>query len=115
MHQRSVWYSSWHSATTKVVANAATAAARQLMSSGSKAMRRNKNQGLDATEQHGDVSTTANAPSASAPDNSNSSANTTQEYGATDSNALMYRRTLSIWLLPVNPILLITNIKLEKE
>jgi len=26
-----------------------------------------------------------------------------------------YRRTLSIWLLPVNPILLITNIKLEKE
>jgi len=28
---------------------------------------------------------------------------------------LTYRRTLSIWLLPVNPTLLITNIKLEKE
>ena len=27
----------------------------------------------------------------------------------------VYRQTLSIWLLPVNPILLITNIKLEKE
>jgi len=26
-----------------------------------------------------------------------------------------YRRTLSIWLLPVNPMLLITNVKLEKE
>jgi len=26
-----------------------------------------------------------------------------------------YRQTLSIWLLPVNPMLLITNIKLEKE
>ena len=27
----------------------------------------------------------------------------------------IYRRTLSIWLLPVNPTLLITNVKLEKE
>jgi len=81
--------------TTKVVANAATTAARQLMSSGTKAMRRNKSQGLDATAQQGDASTAANAPSASAPNNSgnwvnsNSSTNTTQEYGAIDPNASM--------------------------
>jgi len=59
------------------------------MSSGLKAMRQNKNQGSDATVQQDDASTTANAPSASATDNSNSSANTTQEYGAMDSNASM--------------------------
>jgi len=75
--------------TTKVVANAATTAARQLMSSGSKAMQRNKNQGSDATVQQGDASTAANALSANAPDNSNSSANTAQEYGAMDPNASM--------------------------
>jgi len=75
--------------TTKVVANAATTAARQLMSSGSKAMRRNKNQGLDAMVQQGDASTAANAQSANASDNSNLGANVTQEYGAMDPNALM--------------------------
>jgi len=75
--------------TTKVVTNAVTAASRQLMNSGSKAMRRNKNQGLDATVQQGDESTTANAPSASAPNNNNLGANTTQEYVVMDLNALM--------------------------
>jgi len=75
--------------TTKVVANAATTAAQQLMSSGSKAMQRNKNQGLDARAQQGDASMAANASSANAPDNSNSNANTTQEYGAMDPNASM--------------------------
>jgi len=75
--------------TTKVVTNAATTAARQLMSSGSKAMRWNKNQGLDAMVQQGDVSATAIAPSASTPNNNNLGANTTQEYGVMDSNASM--------------------------
>ena len=72
---------------SKVVANAATAAARQLMSSGSKAMRRNKNQGSDATVQQGDASTTANAQGANASNNSNSGVNMTQEHGAMDPNA----------------------------
>ena len=72
--------------TTKVVANAVTIASRQTLSSGSKAMRRNKNQGSDATVQQGNASTTANAPSASPPDNNNLGANTTQEYGAMDLN-----------------------------
>jgi len=75
--------------TTKVVANAATAAARQLMSSGSKAMRRNKNQGLDAMVQQDDALTAANAQSANASNNSSSGANTMQEHGAVDPNASM--------------------------
>jgi len=73
--------------TLKVVANANTTAARQLMSSGLKAMRRNKNQGSDATVQQGDASTTANAQGANASNNSNSGVNTMQEYGAMDPNA----------------------------
>jgi len=45
---------------------------------------------LDATAQQGNALTTANAPSASAPDSNNLGANATQEYGAMgDSNALM--------------------------
>jgi len=75
--------------TTKVVANAATTAARQLMSSGSKAMRRNKNQGSDATVQQDDALAAANAQSANAFNNSSSGANATQEYGAVDPNASM--------------------------
>jgi len=76
--------------TTKVVINAVTTASRQILNSGSKAMRRNKNQGLDATVQQGDASTIANAPSASAPDNNNLGANAMQEYGVMgDSNASM--------------------------
>jgi len=63
---------------SKVVANAATTAVRQLMSSGSKAMRRNKNQGPDATVQQGDASTTANVQGANASNNSNSGVNATQ-------------------------------------
>jgi len=73
--------------TSKVVANAATTAARQLMSSASKAMQRNKNQGSDATVQQGDASTTANVQGANASNNSNSSVNTTQAHGAMDPNA----------------------------
>jgi len=72
---------------SKVVANAATTAARQLMSSGSKAMQRNKSQGLDATVQQGDASTTVNAQGANASNNSNSGVNATQEHGAMDPNA----------------------------
>jgi len=75
--------------TTKVDTNAATTAAQQLMSSSSKAMRQNKNQGSDATVQQGNALTTANAPSASTPDNNNLGANTTQEHGVMDSNASM--------------------------
>jgi len=73
--------------TTKVVPNAVTAASRQILSSGLKAMQRNKNQGSDATAQQGNASTTANAPSASTPDGNNLGANTTQEHGVMDSNA----------------------------
>jgi len=78
---------------SKVVANAATTAVRQLMSSGSKAMRRNKNQGPDATVQQGDASTTANVQGANASNNSNSGVNATQEHGTMDPNAslLSYR------------------------
>jgi len=74
---------------SKVVANAATAAARQLMSSGSKAMRRNKNQGSDATSmvQQGDASMTANAQGANASNYSNWGVNAMQEHGAMDPNA----------------------------
>jgi len=73
--------------TSKVVANAATAVARQLMSSGSKAIRRNKNQGSDATVEQGDESTTANAQNASASNNYESGVNTTQEHAIVDPNA----------------------------
>ena len=73
--------------TSKVVVNAATTAARQLMSSCSKAMQRNKNQGLDAVAQQGDESTTANAKGASAFNDNESSVNTTQEHATVDPNA----------------------------
>ena len=69
---------------TKVVTNAVTTASRQLLNSGTKAMQQNKNQGSDATVQQGDVSATANAPSANAPDSNDLGANTTQEHGAMD-------------------------------
>ena len=72
---------------TKAVASAATAAARQLMNSGSKAMRRNKKQDSDVAVQQGDASAVANKPSANASDNSNSGANATQEHGVADPNA----------------------------
>jgi len=75
--------------TSKVVANAATAAARQLMNSGSKAMRRNKNQGSDAMVQQGDGSTTENAQGASASNDNESGVNTTQEHVTVDRNALL--------------------------
>jgi len=75
--------------TSKVVANAATTAARQLMSSGSKAMRRNKNQGLDAAVQQDDESTTANTQNASASNNNESGVNTMQEHATVDPNALL--------------------------
>ena len=74
---------------TKAVANAVADASRQLMNGGLKATRQNKNQGWDAAVQQGNVSTTANAPSASAPDNSNLGANATQECGAMDLNVSM--------------------------
>jgi len=70
---------------TKVVTNAVTTASRQLLNSGSKDMRRNKNQDLDATVQQGDVLATANAPGANAPASNNLGANAMQEYGAMDS------------------------------
>jgi len=73
--------------TSKVVANAATAAARQLMSSGSKAMRQNKNQGSDATVQQGDESMTTNAQGASAFNDNEWSVNATQEHATVDPNA----------------------------
>jgi len=71
---------------TKVVANAVAAASLQLMNSGLKAMRRNKNQGLGATVQQGNVLATANAPGANAPDGNNLGANAMQECGAMDSH-----------------------------
>jgi len=74
---------------SKVVANAATTVARQLMSSGSKAMRRNKNQGSGAMVQQGDASTTANTQGANASNYSKSGVNATQEHGAMDPNALL--------------------------
>jgi len=73
----------------KAVANAATTVARQLMSSGLKAMQRNKNQGSDAAVQQGDASMAANAQSANASNNSNSGANVMQECRAVDPNASM--------------------------
>jgi len=60
---------------------------QQVPSSGSKALRRSRNQDLGATGQQGNASTTANAPNASSPDNSNSGTNTTQEYGVMDPDA----------------------------
>jgi len=73
----------------KAVANAATTAAQQLMSGGSKAMQRNKNQGLDAVAQQGVASTAANAQGADASNNGNLGDDTTQEHGAVDPNASM--------------------------
>jgi len=61
--------------TTRVVANAITSGVRQMPSSGSKAKRQGKNQGLNATVQEGDASTKANVSSANVPDSNNSGPN----------------------------------------
>jgi len=50
-------------------------------------MRRNKNQGSDATVQQGDESTTANAQGTSASNDNESGVNTTQEHATVDPNA----------------------------
>jgi len=71
------------------VVSDAIAGMQQALSSGLKVMGRGNNQDLGATVQHGDASMTANAPSASAPDNSNSGADKTQECGVMDPDALL--------------------------
>jgi len=73
----------------RVMAEAVSAGARRTLNSGSKAMRRSKNQDSDDAVQQGDVSTTVNAQSASIPDGGNSGTNATQEHGAMDPGALM--------------------------
>jgi len=71
---------------TRAVANAVNAGVRQIISSGSKAMRRGKNQGSNATLQQGNASAIATTVSVNVPD-SNLRTNTTLEYGAVDPNA----------------------------
>jgi len=73
------------------VAEAINAGVRQLMSSGSKALtvRRNQNQGSDATVQQGDASTVVNASSVNILDDPNSRTNATLEHGAVDLSALL--------------------------
>jgi len=76
----------WTHRAPKLVTDA-IAGVQRVMSSGTKAMRRGKNQDAGAPVQQGDASTIANVPSTGAPGNSNSAANTTQEHGVVDPDA----------------------------
>jgi len=69
------------------VVSVAIAGMQRVLSSGSKVMRRGKNQDSGATVQQGDASTIANAPSESTPDINNLGTNMTQEYGVMDPDA----------------------------
>jgi len=60
-----------------------------MLHSGSKVMRRRKNQDSDAAVQQGDASTMVNAQNISVPDGGNSGNNTTQEHGVMDPDASM--------------------------
>jgi len=79
----------------RVTAEAVSTGVRRTLHSGSKIMRRGKNQDSDATVQQGDestmvqqgdTSTTVNVQGTSGPDNGNSGNNTTQECGVMDSD-----------------------------
>jgi len=84
--------------TGRVVAKVVSTGIRRILHSGSKVMRRGKNQDSDATAQQGDestmvqqgdASTIVNVQSTSVPDGGNSGNNTTQEYGVMDPDASM--------------------------
>jgi len=84
--------------TSRVMAEAVSTGVRRILHSGSKVMRRGKNQDSDATVQQGDesamvqqddASTIVNAQSTSVPDGGNSGNNATQECGVMDPDVSM--------------------------
>ena len=83
---------------SRVVTEAVSTGVRRILHSGSKVMRRGKNQDSDATVQQGDestmvqqddASTIVNAQSTSVPDGGNSGNNATQECGVMDPDVSM--------------------------
>jgi len=83
---------------SRVVTEAVSTGVQRILHSGSKVMRRGKNQDSDAAVQQGDestmvqqddASTTVNAQSSSVPDGGNSGNNAMQEYGVMDPDASM--------------------------